>query len=500
MRRPGAVLAAALAAAATFAAPAGAARLVSLGPTFSTPVHATSVPGDLDRVFVVERHGRVHVVRDGVKTLWADLDAGDRIDSRGPEEGLLSLAFPRDHATTGLYYAFFTERLPDPGTTGSDLVVEERRAGVAAPVRELVRIPHRQADNHNGGQLQLGPDGALWAATGDGGHGAAGNAQDEGSRLGKLLRIDLATGAVTQRGVGLRNPWRFSFDRGTGDLWLGDVGENSREEIDHVPATTLAGGGLLNFGWNVVEGSLGTPPASPGTYVGPRFEHEHDAFSSITGGYVVRDPRVPELAGRYVYGDIAQTRLWSGDAAGGGPRPEPGLPATNVVSFGEDGCGALLVVEIGGTVRRLEPDGGALPCPVPGAGGPGSGGGTGTATPLGAPGATVDRTAPLISLRVNRRPRLRSSVGLRLACSERCALTVTGRLRARGRSLSLVTERRELAARRRVSVRLRLGRRARAAARRALRQRGAAVITLRITARDAAGNRAARTVRVTLRR
>jgi len=499
MRRPGAVLAAAVAAAAAWAAPAGAARLVPLGPTFSAPVHVTAVPGDPDRVFVVEKAGRVYEVRDGARTLWADVDAGDRVDSTGGEEGLLSVAFPADHATTGLWYAAYTART---GTAGNDLVVEER-AGAAGPARELLRVAHRQADNHNGGQLQIGPDGGLWVGTGDGGGGGdpGDNAQNPATQLGKILRIDLGSGQVTQRALGLRNPWRFSFDRATGDLWIGDVGQDQREEIDHVPAGVLAQA-LLNFGWNRTEGDLGTPPAGPGTYVAPRFVHAHDPFSSITGGYVVRDPRVPELAGRYLYADLNQPRLWSGDAGSGPSREEPGLPASAVVSFGEDGCGRVLVVEYGGAVRRLEPDGGTTPCPPPPpARGPGGAGATGSAAPLAATGVAGDRTPPRISLRVNRRQRLRrGSLGLRLACSERCALTVTGRLRARGRSLALATARRELAAGRRVSVRVRIGRRSRAAARRALRRRRAAVVTLRVSARDVAGNRATRAVRVTLRR
>jgi glucose/arabinose dehydrogenase len=229
----------ALLAAVAVAPAAGAATLEQVG-TFASPTYVTGPPGDPSRLFVVERPGTVRVLRDGAALERPFLDVSGRIVAGG-EEGLLSLAFAPDYASSGLFYVYFTDR-------AGDLVVEEGRRSAADPDvadasyrREVIRVGHPGQGNHNGGQLQFGPDGLLYAGTGDGGGGGDpnGNAQNDDSRLGKLLRIDpRVPGAAPENfAKGLRNPWRFSFDRSTGDLAIGDVGQNAVEEIAFAAAS-----------------------------------------------------------------------------------------------------------------------------------------------------------------------------------------------------------------------------------------------------------------------
>ncbi|HEY3189794.1 MAG TPA: PQQ-dependent sugar dehydrogenase, partial [Solirubrobacteraceae bacterium] len=231
------------------AARAATVTLAKVG-DFSSPVYVTAPLGDTSRVFVVERGGTIKLVRGGVISTFADLT--DRVLS-GDERGLLSMAFSLDYLSNGLFYVYYTARSP----TGQ-VTVEEHRRDPANPdradpgyTRPLLTIPHDQQSNHNGGQLQFGPDGALYAGTGDGGSGGdpSGNAQtttpgppsvingvNHDYRLGKLLRLDPASGAMSIVAYGLRNPWRYSFDRNTGDLIIGDVGQGAYEEVDFAAA------------------------------------------------------------------------------------------------------------------------------------------------------------------------------------------------------------------------------------------------------------------------
>ncbi|HEY8638546.1 MAG TPA: PQQ-dependent sugar dehydrogenase, partial [Solirubrobacteraceae bacterium] len=314
--------AAPLAAFAVLALPvdAHALRLVSIG-RFSAPLYVTAPPGDTRRVFVVEQAGVIRVVRGG-KTLGTPfLDIRNRVASGG-ERGLLSMAFAPDYARSGRFYVDYTDR------NGNSRVVEYRRATAdRANPRSARRVllQTQPEANHNGGQLQFGPDGLLYIGFGDGGggndqHGTRGNAQDLGSLLGKILRIDpRARGRrpysipssnpfVRRSGArgeiyayGLRNPWRFSFDRSTGDLTIGDVGQDDVEEVDFARRGRARG---VNYGWRPFEGrrqNFNEP--APGA-VFPVITHTHAAgWCSVTGGYVVRDHALGALVGRYVYGD-----------------------------------------------------------------------------------------------------------------------------------------------------------------------------------------------------
>src|SRR4051794_8693241 len=238
----------------------GASAAVHLTPIadFSLPVYVTSAPGDSHRLFVVEQGGRIMEVRDGQKLASPFLDITGDVRSGG-EQGLLSMAFAPDYATSRKFYVYYTA--PRPGDSGGSVVtVQELQtqagnpdAADAASRRTVLSIDHPRFGNHNGGQLQFGPDGELYAGTGDGGSGndPNGNAQNPASQLGKLLRIDRTAGGASVVASGLRNPWRFSFDRQTRDLAIGDVGQNAYEEVDFTPAGTGAG---LNYGWRCFEG------------------------------------------------------------------------------------------------------------------------------------------------------------------------------------------------------------------------------------------------------
>jgi Glucose / Sorbosone dehydrogenase len=368
-----------LAAALMVPARAGALTLQPIG-SFDQPIYVTSDPANPNRIFVVQRAGLIKVVDGGTTSTFADLTSVVRCCEG--ERGLFSMALPSDFPQTGRFYVFYTG-LDGPGNLH---IAELQASGGSASIntlRNLLTIAHSQAANHNGGQLQFGPDGYLYIATGDGGS-TPDNALDLTSLLGKVLRIDpRQSGALPYTvpasnpfvGVagldeiwayGLRNPWRFSFDRQTGDLLLADVGQSGYEEVDYAPATAGLGRGA-DYGWDCREGlhpySSGNPVCAGLTgYTDPIFEYPHanpgggQAFGcAITGGYVVRDQTLGDLYGRYLYTDLCQGRIRSlvpGLPAAAGERSE-GVTVSFPVSFGEDSCGRLYVAEGAANVYRL---------------------------------------------------------------------------------------------------------------------------------------------------
>jgi glucose/arabinose dehydrogenase len=241
----------------------------------------------------------------------------------------------------------------DGATTVARFRVSGGRA-VPASRTILLRVAQPYA-NHNGGNLVFGPDGLLWVGLGDGGSGGdpENRAQNPATLLGKLFTLDVraTSPAPVLVGLGLRNPWRYSFDRATGDLWIGDVGQNLYEEVDVVRRGTT---GLLNFGWDVYEAShpYESKPLGPGALVKPVAEYSHDDGCSITGGHVYRGRAIPALRGRYLFGDYCTGTVWSMPARGGTPRVEP-VRVKGLVSFGESLTGELYLVANGGTVYRL---------------------------------------------------------------------------------------------------------------------------------------------------
>jgi len=361
---------------------AQAAGLQSVGTGFDEPIFVTSAPDNPDRLFVVERQGRVvEVLPDGSRSVFADLRttvgcAGEC----GGERGLLSIALAPDFASSGRFYVYYGE---DQGE-GDIHVAEMKASGSFAPLaslRNLLTIEHPGDSNHYGGQLQIGPEGNLFIGTGDGGgsNDQHHNAQDLGSLLGKILRIDPDPSGLLPYTVpagnplgneiwsyGLRNPFRFSFDRGGSGLWIGDVGQGAREEVDFGPAPGLGGG--ANYGWNCREGRIEGPADDEGcegapadAFVEPVFDYPHSDLGNggahgcaIIGGYVSRDPGDAGLLGRYLYGDlcVGEIRSFAPGQSFASDRSE-GLDIANLNSFGEDSCGRLYAVSGGGTVYRI---------------------------------------------------------------------------------------------------------------------------------------------------
>ena len=332
------------------AAPATAAdlRLERVG-SFEEPVHVASPPGAKRTLIVVERRGLVRAIRNGriSKTPLLDLrsrvlveDERETVDQRG----LFSIAFAPDYGRSGRLYVDYVDR-------SGHLVVDEFRRGRRGSRRilDLGAV----STQHHGGQLQFGRDGRLYVSTGM--NDDPSTSQDPGRPGGKILRLDprARTGPEVYAS-GLRNPWRFSFDRGTGAMLIGDVGDETAEEVNLIAPGAPAG---TNFGWPAYEGFTRRPsaPDVPGaTPPALAYPHEETACS-VTGGYVGRDRRVPSLLGRYVYGDLCTGRLRSARLQGTaltGDRPL-GLTVPQVVSFGEDASGRLYVAAFGGGVFRV---------------------------------------------------------------------------------------------------------------------------------------------------
>ena len=340
---------------------------------FDAPVHVASAPGFGDLLFVVERGGRIVVLRDG-KQAGTFLDIAGRVSTEG-ERGLFSVAFPPDYERSGRFYVYYTDR-------NGDIEVDhfKRSSPVRADEgsrREIITVPHPSATNHNGGTAAFGPDGKLYLATGDGGS-TPGTAQNRGSLLGKLLRIDprprSKRGYAIPKGnpfrggkgrpeifaMGLRNPFRFSFDRRKPLIAIGDVGQDAREEVDLLRVNESRG---ANFGWDAYEGRR--PYPGGGNLSQKRHDPPMHDYSSaggncaVTGGVMVHDPALRSLRGRYLYADLCGQKLRSfkprleGNDARRDRALGPRLPQP--VGFGEDRDGHVYVASLNGRVYRLAP-------------------------------------------------------------------------------------------------------------------------------------------------
>jgi glucose/arabinose dehydrogenase len=322
------------------------------------PVYVGATRSEPGKLYVVEQPGLILVLQDGKLRTQPFLDIR-RLVRSGGEQGLLSIAFHPNYAKNRRFFVYFNDR-------SGDVRVFEYRSngtiGLPGTAKSLLRVPHREFSNHDGGQLQFGPDRRLYAGTGDGGSGGDphNHAQNLGSRLGKLLRLNVdRPGARWQIvGYGLRNPWRFSWDRVTRDLYIGDVGQNAWEEIDvRTPAQQR---GLNNYGWRVWEGrsryTSGQRVNRRGKLVVPIVTYSHRAgHCSVTGGYVYRGSAVPSARGRYFYGDYCSGTIWTLRAVRGklrGVRREP-FRVPSLSSFGEDIAGELYATSLNGRVYKL---------------------------------------------------------------------------------------------------------------------------------------------------
>ena len=347
--------------------------LQTVASNLSAPVLVTAPPGDADRLFVVEQGGTIKILDRATGAERETFLSLTGITSGG-ERGLLGLAFDPQYNANGRFYVYYTD------TTGTIIIarflVSATNPNVADPASQatLISIPHPTFRNHNGGTLAFGPDGCLYAGIGDG--GGAGdpnnNAQHLTSRLGKLLRIDPATGTACTSGTlnpfvsasghplvwsyGLRNPWRFSFDGD--DLYIGDVGQDAREEIN-VALGPHAGRGL-NYGWRLMEGSSCFDPATDcnrGPLTLPTIEYTHDKGAcSVIGGHVYRGQAIPAIRGTYFYGDFCAGFVRSFRFTNSAPierQDWPLLTTSQITSFGQDGLGELYLTTLKGTVFRI---------------------------------------------------------------------------------------------------------------------------------------------------
>jgi glucose/arabinose dehydrogenase len=334
----------------------GSAKALSVRPVlrgFDTPVLLTGPRNEPGKLYVVEQGGRILRVSGATRRVFLDIRAAV---VAGGERGLLGLAFhPRYPKDRRLYVAYTS-------TDGQNVVVEYRAnaAGTKAlpSTRRLLFAVADPYGNHNGGHLAFGRDGFLYTSIGDGGSGGdpEDRSQNPDSPFGKLLRFNVNARPARAEiaALGLRNPWRFSFDRANGDLYIGDVGQGAIEEIDYTPYQSP---GLENYEWDVREGSQvhENKGYGPGQRVGPVAEYDHDLGCSVTGGHVYRGRAVPSATGRYFYGDYCSGNIWSLAIREGRATDirREAFKIESISSFGEDARGELYLVSHSGTIYRL---------------------------------------------------------------------------------------------------------------------------------------------------
>jgi glucose/arabinose dehydrogenase len=362
------------AATASAAAPGGNSALPKIAlklisDALDQPLYVTHAGDDSGRLFVVEKAGRIVMLRDGQPAADPFLDISDRVGSSSSEQGLLSVAFHPQFAQNGRLFVDYTDH------SGDTVISRFQAKGDSAdPDSEKVLLKIDQPfPNHNGGLVLFGPDGYLYIGMGDGGSGGdpQGNGQNRKSLLGKLLRLDVDNGdpyAIPSDNpwpsgdearpeiwaYGLRNPWRFSFDRTTSDLYIADVGQNQYEEIDRQPAGSRGG---ENYGWNTIEGKhcfRGSSCDSAGL-VAPIAEYDHSLGCSITGGYVYRGAAFPRLQSLYFYGDYCSGRIWALNPAAPPALQQPELLRSRlrISSFGEDQAGELYLTDLSGGLYQV---------------------------------------------------------------------------------------------------------------------------------------------------
>jgi glucose/arabinose dehydrogenase len=349
-------------------------KLTKLG-DFDQPLYVTQPPRERGDLFVVERGGAIRVIHDGKPAPQPFLDLSDKLTTEDQEQGLLSMAFAPDYRRSGRFYVDYTDR------RGDTRVVEYRRSS-NDPLRadpssaRLILAVNQPFSNHNGGLVLFGPDDKLYIGLGDGGSADDPNrvGQDLSSPLAKILRVDPRPRGgrpysippdnpfVGQSGdrpetylYGLRNPWRFSFDRLTRALTIGDVGQDEFEEIDYVRGDPAGD----NFGWSAYEGNarFNKDQSAPGA-VRPILVYSHDTGGcSVTGGYVVRDPALRSLYGRYLYGDfcVGELRSFIPALPTADDDRALGLTVPQLSSFGEDNAGHIYATSLEGPVYRLDP-------------------------------------------------------------------------------------------------------------------------------------------------
>ena len=349
-------------------------NLVSVAGGFTRPTFITHAGDGSGRLFVTEQAGRIRVIDNGAVYPEPFLDIEELVGSDGSEQGLLSFVFHPDYANNGFFYVNYTDKQGD--TVIARYTVSAGSPDAADPASSQVLLTFDQPyANHNGGQLVFGPDGHLYIGNGDGGSGGdpQNNGQSLNTLLGKILRIDVDN--ADPYGIpadnpfvddpnarpeiwsyGWRNPWRFSFDRQTGDMYVADVGQNQYEEIHFEPAGSPGG---LNYGWNLMEGNhcFRSPDCDPATQnlVLPVAEYDHSQGCSVTGGYVYRGDVFPDLSGVYLYADFCSGLVWGlrQEADGGWSQAELLASGYRISSFGQDEAGEIYLVDHGGEILHV---------------------------------------------------------------------------------------------------------------------------------------------------
>jgi len=346
-------------------------QLTSVASGFTAPVYLSAPPGDVNRLFVVDQPGQIQVIQNGQLLPTPFLDIASRV-SYGGEQGLLSVAFHPNYAGNGYFYVDYTDVNGDTRVERYTVSADSNVADSTS--HKLILFVKQPYANHNGGLVMFGPDGMLYIGMGDGGSGGdpQNRAQNPDSVLGKLLRIDVdggdpyaipadnpfatSGGAKEIWALGLRNPWRYSFDRSAGLLYIGDVGQNLWEEVDVAPA----GSAGLNYGWNIMEGNhcYGSGTCSSGGLVLPAVEYDHsNGQCAVIGGFVYRGTRSPALAGQYFYADLCAAWVRSFTYAGGAVTGRTSwtlkVNLGSVLSFGEDARGEVYVLSSNGTVYGI---------------------------------------------------------------------------------------------------------------------------------------------------
>ena len=359
---------------------------IAPGFTLAAPLFLTAPPNDIDRLFVVEQGGKIRIVDRATSML---IGTGVFLDisilvSKGSEQGLLGLAFDPEYATNRRFYISYTDVNGD--SVIARYLVNPVTPNVAIPTADRIILTQAQPDtNHNGGMIAFGPDGYLYIGFGDGGGAGDLNnhAQNLGEQLGKLLRIDVSQATPTPQpayavpadnpcvgqagakpeiwSVGLRNPWRWSFDRGTGDLYIADVGQGQREELNFASAAGGRGRGV-NYGWHITEGSLcfsPSPNCSKNGLALPNVEYDHSQGCAIIGGYVYRGTAVQGLPGTYFYADLCSGfvrsfKMDNGLVTAHAEWPSLSLAGKSITSFGEDTAGEMYVLTAEGDLYRID--------------------------------------------------------------------------------------------------------------------------------------------------
>ncbi len=352
-------------------------KLTEIANGFNASLLVTAPPGDTTRLFVVEQGGKIKLIKNGtlLPTPFLNLGtSGSDLIAFSGERGLLGLAFHPNYSTSGRFWVNYT-RKSDGATVVAEYIRSAGDADIATPTAvKIVFTVDQPFANHNGGMLAFAPDGTLFIGMGDGGSigDPQNNAQNLESALGKMLRIDVDTyptpvaGNRTVSGAenphvwdwGFRNPWRYSFDRSNGDLYIADVGQNAYEEIN----IETSGQGLKNYGWRITEGKHCYNPLLGCDFSGitlPVLDYNHSTGTSITGGYVYRGSAIPSIVGRYFFADFIHKRIWSFLWSGGTVQNllehtiEMELDS-NISSFGEDANGEIYVVDYGGRIFRID--------------------------------------------------------------------------------------------------------------------------------------------------